>query len=61
MTIRKDEVLKLVEQFPDPVDVEELIYRLYLLEKLAAGEADIEAGRTISAKDMRAQVQAWRR
>ena len=61
MTIRKDEVLKLVGQFPDEVDIEELIYRLYLLEKLAAAEADIEAGRTISAEEMRAQVKSWQR
>jgi hypothetical protein len=60
MTIRKDEVLKLVGQFPDEVDIEELIYRLYLLEKLAAAEADIEAGRAISAEEMRAQVKSWR-
>lgn len=61
MTIRKDEVLKLVEQFPDAVDIEELIYRLYLLEKLAAAEADIAAGRTLSVEEMRAQAESWRR
>jgi hypothetical protein len=41
MTISKEEALELVRQLPDEVDVEELIYRLYLLEKLAAAESDI--------------------
>jgi len=41
MTISKEEILELVNQLPDPLDVEDLIYRLYLGEKLAAAEAAI--------------------
>ena len=61
MTIRKDEVLEMLRQMPDEVDVEELIYRLYLLEKLAAAEADIAAGQTLSAEEVKAQTASWRR
>jgi len=61
MTIGKDEVLKLVNQFADQVDVEELIYRLYLLEKLKAAEEDIAAGRTLSPEEVRARAATWRR
>jgi hypothetical protein len=60
MTISKDEVLELVRQLPDEVDVEELIYRLYLREKLAAAEADITAGRTLSAEEVREHTRQWR-
>ena len=61
MTIRKDEVLEMLRQMPDEVDVEELIYRLYLLEKLEAAEADIAAGRTLSSEEVKAQTASWRR
>jgi hypothetical protein len=61
MTIRKDEVIELLSQLPDEVDIEELIYRLYLREKLAASEADISAGRTLSAEELRTQAKSWRR
>lgn len=61
MTIRKEEVLELVRQLPDEVDVEELIYRLYLREKLAVAEADIAAGRTLSAEEVRQDALKWRR
>ena len=60
MTITKEEVLELVRQLPEQVDLEELIYRLYLREKLAAAETDIAAGRTLSAEDVRAQAALWR-
>ncbi len=61
MTIRKLEVLELLNQFPDDIDIEELIYRLYLREKLMAAEADISAGRTVSVEELRQQIATWRR
>jgi hypothetical protein len=59
MAIPKEEVLELVRQLPDDIDIEELIYRLYLREKLIAAEADIAAGRTLSAKDVREHTLKW--
>jgi hypothetical protein len=61
MTISREEVLDLVKQLSDPVEVEELIYRLYLREKLAAAEEALVEGRTFSAEEMRAQSALWRR
>ena len=60
MSMHKEEVLELVRQLPDEVDVEEVIYRLYLREKLAAAEADIAAGRTLSPAEVREQAHTWR-
>ena len=61
MTMGKDEVLDLVRQLPDPIDIEDPIYRLYLREKLAAAEADVAAGRTFSGEELRKQADEWRR
>ena len=58
--MQKDEVLELVRQLPDDVDLEEVIYRLYLREKLAAAEADIAAGRILSSEEVREQAHTWR-
>jgi hypothetical protein len=60
MSMQKEEVLELVRQLPDEVDVEGVIYRLYLREKLAATEADIAAGRTLSPEEVREQARTWR-
>ena len=61
VSMHKAEVLELVHQLPDEVDVEEVIYRLYLREKLAAAEADIAAGRTLSPEEVREQARTRRR
>jgi hypothetical protein len=57
MTISKEEVLELVRKLPEQVDIEDLIYRLYLREKIAAAEEDIAAGRTLSAEEARAEAR----
>ncbi len=59
--IPKEEVIEMVRQFPDEIDIEELIYRLYLREKLELAEADIAAGRTFSSEEFRAQAAEWGR
>jgi hypothetical protein len=41
---------------PDGIDVEELIYRLYLREKLVAAEADIAAERMFAAEEVPIQA-----
>ena len=51
-TISKHAVLAVMEQLPDEIDVEELMYRLQLQQKLAGAEADIAAGRTISQDEI---------
>jgi hypothetical protein len=60
MTISRAEVIELIRQLPEQVEIEDLIYQLYLREKLAAAEADIAAGRTLAAEEVRAQAASWR-
>jgi hypothetical protein len=59
MTPSREEALGVVRQLPEEVDIEELIYRLYLLEKLAATEANITARRTIPAEEVRECLRQW--
>lgn len=61
VTVAKTDVLDLVQALPDDVDIEDLIYRLYLREKLAAAEADVAAGRTVSVAEARAQAASWQK
>ncbi|MBI4682214.1 MAG: hypothetical protein HY757_03840 [Nitrospirae bacterium] len=51
MEILKSKLEFLLKELPDKVDIEEFIYRIYLLQKIEAGEADINEGRTLSHND----------
>lgn len=60
MTMPKEEALDLVRQLANEVNLVEVIYRLYLREKLAAAEADITAGQALSSEEVREQARTWR-
>ncbi len=47
MTITKQEVIELVKDLPDPIDVDDMIYRLYLQQKLAGAEDDVANNRVM--------------
>lgn len=59
MVLRRDEVLRLVNELPEEVDVDDLIHRLHLRQKLAAAERDVEVGRTLSIEEVRQQSREW--
>ncbi len=46
--IAKSDIEKILKGLPDKVDVEEIMYRLYLLQKIEAGESDIKEGKILS-------------
>lgn len=48
MNITKAKLETFLGDLPEQVDTEEVMYRLYLLEKIEAGEADIAEGRILS-------------
>jgi predicted RNA-binding protein YlqC (UPF0109 family) len=52
MSIAKKKILELIKDLPDEVDIEEIIYRLYLRQKLEVAEKDVQEGRVISHEEV---------
>jgi hypothetical protein len=48
MLIAKQQILKLIKDLPEKVDIDEVMYRLYLRQKLEAAEKDVRRGRLVS-------------
>ncbi len=51
MEILKSKLEGLLKELPEKVDIEDVIYRIYLLQKIEEGETDIKEGRTLSHKE----------
>lgn len=51
MEILKSKLEGLLKELPEKVNIDEVMYRIYLLQKIEAGEADIMEGQTLSHKD----------
>jgi predicted transcriptional regulator len=51
MEILKSKLECLIKELPEKVDVEEVMYRIYLLQKIETGEKNIAEGRTLTHKE----------
>ena len=51
MEILKSKLEDLIRELPEKVDVEDIMYRIYLLEKIETGEKDILEGSAHSHED----------
>lgn len=59
MQAAKQDALNTINQLPDTADMEEIMYRLYVLDKVRKGQEDVEQGRLSSADDLRHEVEKW--
>lgn len=55
----KQEAIEAISRLPDTADIEEIMYRLYVLENIRRGQEDAAQGKTTSAEQVLRDVQAW--
>ncbi len=46
--IAKKQIQEVIERMPDEIDVEDLMYELYVIDKIEAGRKDVREGKIIS-------------
>ena len=55
----KQEALDAINKLPEDVDMDEIMYRLYVLDKIRKGQEAISQGRTISSEDLKREIESW--
>jgi hypothetical protein len=55
----KQEALDSLQQLPDDADIDEIMYRLYVLNKLRKSREAIARGEVISHEDLKREVEQW--
>lgn len=56
----KQEALNTINDLPDDADMEEIMYRLYVLDKVRKGQEAAQQGRTISSDKLKQEIeQQW--
>jgi hypothetical protein len=55
----KQDVLETLQRLPDNADIEEIMYRLYVLENIRRGQQDAEQGKTTDAEQLLQDIQTW--
>ncbi len=55
----KQDAIEVIERLPDNVALDEIVYRLYVVNKIRLGMQDIEAGRGISSEALAQEIEQW--
>ena len=55
----KQEALSTIGKLPEDVDMDEIMYRLYVIDKIRKGQQAIEDGQTLSHEEMKKEIEKW--
>lgn len=59
MDTLKEEAIQLISQMPEPVDIDEIMYRLYVIDKVRKGKDASSRGETLSVEDLKKDIEKW--
>ena len=55
----KQEALETIGKLPDDTDMDEIMYRLYVLDKIRKGQKAVENGQTTTNEDLKQEIDSW--
>lgn len=55
----KQEALNAIARLPEDADMEEIMYRLYVLENIRRGQQDAAQGKALSVEEVLRDIQTW--
>lgn len=57
----KRAALRIIQQLPDEASLEEIMYELYVRQRIDRGLRELAAGRTVSHAEVKRSVAKWLR
>lgn len=55
----KQEALNAISKMPDVVDIDEIMYRLYVIDKVRKGKEAFQQGDTVSIEELKKEIESW--
>ena len=59
MSTAKQAAQELIDQLPDRVELEEIMYRLYVLNNIRKGREAVEQGKTLTSEELKQEIDSW--
>jgi predicted transcriptional regulator len=59
METAKDQVEEILKMLPESASLEDIQYHIYVRQKIAQGQEDVEAGRVVSHGEVRRRLAKW--
>ena len=55
----KQEALNLISKMPDTSEIDDIIYRLYVVDKVRKGREAVKQGEVVSIEDLKKEIESW--
>ncbi|MFQ5681038.1 MAG: hypothetical protein ACE5GG_03180 [Candidatus Omnitrophota bacterium] len=55
----KEEAIKAISKLPGSADIDDIMYRLYVIDRVKKGQEAIRNGRFISPEKLKAEIKLW--
>ena len=59
METAKEEVRRILNSLPDDASLEDIQYRIYVRQAIAAGIRDVDEGRVINQEEVERRMSRW--
>ena len=59
METLKEEAINAISKMHDSADIDEIMYRLYVIDKVRKGKEAVEQGDTISIEELKREIESW--
>jgi predicted transcriptional regulator len=59
METLKQEAMNAISKMPETADIDDIIYRLYVIDEVRKGREAIQPGKVITAEELREDLQSW--
>ena len=55
----KQDALEAIEKLPDDTDMDEIMYQLYVLDKVRKGQEAVNQGRVTNSEELKREIDTW--
>ena len=55
----KQEALRIINALPDDTDIEEIMYRLYIIDKIRKDQQAIEQNQVLRSDELKQEIETW--
>lgn len=59
METLKDEVINVISKLPESATIDDIMYELYVIDKVKKGKESAERGDTLSIEELKREMQSW--
>lgn len=59
MSTLKQTAIDAISKMPDTAKIDEIMYKLYVIDKINKGEKDIKEGNFVDVRQLRKEMEQW--